>query len=235
MCSGRFSKVSCMFSVVLVLASFSVSAFPGRKAPIAVEEETKSVAIGYIQQAQPEEPMQEPEAPVEALPEEPVSQETPSEKASAMTSEEASQQLKELSDSLNEKTILTGRSLEALRTTIDKIKSDTELMIADSQEMETKYIEALETNARQADDLAAIKESLKKEKSIKAFAKIGAVIGFKNNLPTWGISGAVGMRSGSGFLLEAGAQYMLGTFTSAPGLSFSLDSLAITCSVGWEW
>lgn len=89
-------------------------------------------------------------------------------------------------------------------------------------------------NAKQADDLAFIKGSLKKEQSTKAFAKLNGVLGFEAGLPVYGAGASFGLRFGRGFLVEVGANYLFGSFTQ-PILNLSLDRLLFTASIGWEW
>lgn len=95
--------------------------------------------------------------------------------------------------------------------------------------------DVLVRNAEQADRLAAIESELKREKGTKFFARVGGVIGFNDLLPTWGVSSSLGVRFGKGFLIEAGAQYMIGDFVSVPTIKPDLDNLQLTASVGWEW
>ena len=220
--------------LVLVLVSCSLWAFPGRKpvtpelAP-SVSQEVQEEILPQVQ----EEVKEVVEAPV--LPE--VEEETHSESMSQENSEAISNELKSLSADLDEKSRISGKTLDDLKATLSLISAGVDAVTADRDELLALYQGQLEANAKQADDLAYLRGAYDKEKKAKAFAKVGAVIGFEEMLPTWGVSASLGARFGKGFLLEAGAQYMIGTFT--PGNLIydtpSLDNLAITTSIGWEW
>ena len=233
-CGKRLSL--CL--LVLLLACCSLWAFPGRKA------KTPELAPSVSQEAQEEIlPVEAPVVAVEKVQEEAPAQETETveaqhyEIASTETSETISTELRNLSENLNEKSRVSGKTLDDLKDTLDLISAGVDAVTADRDELLALYQDQLAQNAQQADDLAYLRGAYDKESGTKAFAKVGAVIGFEEMLPTWGVSASLGARFGKGFLLEAGAQYMIGTFN--PGNLIydnpSLDNLAITTSIGWEW
>lgn len=90
-------------------------------------------------------------------------------------------------------------------------------------------------NTRQADEIAYTQGRLDKETGTKFFAKVNGIVGFKDSKPTWGVGTSIGLRVGSGFLIETGVNYMVGDFVSKPSLEFDLDNLQIVAGIGWEW
>ena len=87
-------------------------------------------------------------------------------------------------------------------------------------------------NAEQADRIA----DLEQEAKSKAYLKIGGVIGFEDSyMPTWGLSFTIGSKIGRNILLEAGAEYDIGTLSKPlQGLTDpALNRLRITTAVGW--
>ena len=225
--------------LVLVLVSCSLWAFPGRKpvAPELVPSVSQEVQEEILPQVQEEVKEVEEEVPAVEAPSLPVVEEQLSESMSQENSVAISNELKSLSADLDEKSRISGKTLDDLKATLSLISAGVDAVTADRDELLALYQGQLEANAKQADDLAYLRGAYDKEKKAKAFAKVGAVIGFEEMLPTWGVSASLGARFGKGFLLEAGAQYMIGTFT--PGNLIydtpSLDNLAITTSIGWEW
>lgn len=99
-------------------------------------------------------------------------------------------------------------------------------------EKQTKMIEDLYNLEVQYQEKS---KALAKEQGTKAFAKLNAVLGFDNDQLTYGIGGALGLRLGKGFMLETGANYMLGKFNELPSLKPNLDNLTMTVGIGWEW
>ena len=234
-CGKRLSL--CL--LVLLLVSCSLWAFPGRRArtqeleTLVVQEVQEEVLPVVPAVEEVEAPAVAEEAPV--LPE--VVEEMHSENISNETSEAISNELKNLSENLNEKSKVSGKTLDDLKATLSLISAGVDAVTADRDELLALYQGQLDQNAKQADDLAYLRGAYDKETKTKAFAKVGAVIGFDKLMPTWGLSASLGARFGKGFLLEAGAQYMLGTFEPGNLLynEATLDNLAITTSIGWEW
>ena len=76
---------------------------------------------------------------------------------------------------------------------------------------------------------------LEKEASSKAYLMLGGVMGFQDAMPTVGLSFSIGTKIGKNLLLQAGAEYDIGSIVSPfEGLyNPSLDRMRITTSIGW--
>ena len=95
-----------------------------------------------------------------------------------------------------------------------------------------EYNQLAGENARQAEEIV----DLAQEAKSKFYLKLGGVIGFEETMmPTWGVSLTAGTKIGKNVLLEAGAEYDVGTFAKPiQGITDpSIDRLRIIGSVGW--
>lgn len=226
MCLKRFA----VLLMVLLVASFSLSAvsFWSRSskdssAPAAVE-----VAAAPAVQETQAEPVQEslPAPAVEALVEQ-QPQKDSSEELSKVSNE-----LVSLQNSLDGKSVVGQKSIEALISSITQVQADYALVMADMAEKQAIIDNLAAVNAAQADELAYMRG---KDNAMHFFINGGVALGFKDYNPTWGLTGNFGTRFGNGWQVSAGAQYMVGDFSSLPKLSWSLDNLSVNATIGYEW
>ena len=122
----------------------------------------------------------------------------------------------------NQKAAETTESIE------DEI---TEALAEENEDLKESHTAALEINAEQADEIA----ELTSEAKSKAYVVIGGVLGFDKNLPTYGVYGKIGTKIGKNLLLEAGAEYDIGSLAKPFGGIFdpSLDNFRVTAGLGW--
>lgn len=146
-----------------------------------------------------------------------------------------SKKLESLQSEVDSTKVVTSSKKDELDNLVGAIASDVEIVIADLEEKEAIIAELAEANASQADQIAYIQGRYDKEVSTKFFANVGGVIGFKELLPTWGVTGNFGIRFGHGLMVGSGVQYMIGDFQEKPDLDWSLDRLSVNFTVGWEW
>lgn len=72
-------------------------------------------------------------------------------------------------------------------------------------------------------------------KSTKFFADFGVAIGFKESGVTYGATMDMGLKIKKGLMLKVGTTYMIGSLSDFTNVSWSLDNMICTCTVGWEW
>lgn len=196
-------------------------------------------------QAQPSQEMEETEMKttdevLESLQEEQL-------RLSEMSETELSQKLNNLLQALETKSIELDKllatydgSVESLKAQLESLKGAAQISdkmydetLSSLNELAVKNTELADKNAYNEGFIAGLE---KKEKQTKFFGNVGGVIGFKNSLPTWGITGNMGMKIGSGLMIGTGLSYMLGDFAKNPiNLEWSLDNLSINATIGWEW
>lgn len=174
-----------------------------------------------------------------------TAQQTPSTSSSKESASELREQLSALQEDLtSSKKVTQGMRddfadlIAAFQSYISLEDVEDSLAVDNSGKLDKvqgQLSDVLIKNAEQADRLAEIASALEKERGTKFFARVGGVIGFSDLMPTWGVSTSLGVRFGKGFLVEAGAQYMIGDFVSMPTIKPDLDKLQLTASVGWEW
>lgn len=214
------------FLLVLLVASCCVWAFPGRRSRAIAESTQEEIAPIQTQVSIEIDPMTEEAEPKSDLPEPPKS---------VKASSEMIVPQEEMISKLEGKSSVKGNELAELIELL-KAQVDDQLEAEEDIARLTEKIDELqEANSKQADAIAYQNGILEKEQSMKAFAATKAVIGFKDNIPTWGVGAEIGMRSGKGLMISTGANYMLGDFTSPLDLSWSLDNLSLTVGIGWEW
>lgn len=121
---------------------------------------------------------------------------------------------------------------------IVELDSRKSLKGADYEEFKTKYIQAktdvyalMEKN----DELVADNTALLKEKKSKFFADLGLAFGFENKALMYGFAGDIGMRFGSSLMGKLGASYMFGSFADIKNISWNIDKLTVSATIGWEW
>ena len=133
------------------------------------------------------------------------------------------------------------RATETVSTTSAKAETNTTTTSSDLSEISEKIDGLLLVSKGTKDELneqvdalyndlqAALKESTK----TKFFADLGVAFGLKEKALTYGVTGDIGLRFGKGLMLKVGAVYMVGSdFTN---ISWGLDNLTATATVGWEW
>lgn len=197
----------------------------------AVQEQAASLPVQELEmQVEAVEPSQVPPSDLQRSP-------APSTSSSGATTQELTtlfqqfgQELEDsrlVSRSLKESFALLEQGLEKARTleeAEDKVQEEAirQLLVYETQ------------NTSQADEIATLSAQLRKETGTKAYARVGGVLGFDDLMPTYGVTGAIGLRWGGSFLTEVGASYIVGSIVD-PLHAFSLDNLQISASIGWEW
>ena len=155
----------------------------------------------------------------------------PSSETTLIVSEQSLEELKNLSnDSATTAEELT-KSLTAIQAYVTSLETADRISEAEYYEIKSTLTNALEQNAKLADENA----EYKKEAGTKAYAVVGGFVGFEENVPTYGASLTLGIRIGSSLMLEAGADYKLGTFASPAIPTLDLDNLTIRAGIGWMW
>lgn len=174
----------------------------------------------------------------------PVLQEAYKESAEPSTSynqvslEKLETKLTSLANDLNSSIMISGDSkteLAALKNDFEAYKKIEEAEDAMHQQAIFAVAELEKANKTQSDQIADISARLDEAESTKAYAKLGGTIGFKDAIPTFGVTGALGIRWGGSFLTELGASYMVGSFAGSPILAPSIDNLSVSACIGWEW
>ncbi len=76
---------------------------------------------------------------------------------------------------------------------------------------------------------------LLKEKKSKFFADAGLAFGIRDKSVSYGFAADIGMRFGSSVMAKIGATYMFGSFADLTNISWNIDSLTVSATIGWEW
>lgn len=167
-----------------------------------------------------------------------IQQESSQNKSMTVSSEEREESLKKLEELLSEyekesinyekltDDVLT--SLVELETQLKNLKESEAISEAEYQANRTTLQDLVVANANQADRLAA----LESEAGTKFYNKLYGVVGFDKGSVAYGVGTSLGVRIGDSFMVEAGADYMLGSFAQ-PIYPFSVDNLRITAGFGW--
>lgn len=87
----------------------------------------------------------------------------------------------------------------------------------------------------QVGDLQKENADLLKETKSKFFADLGLAFGFKDKTFNYGFAGDVGIRFGKSLIGKIGATYMFGSFADIKNISWNIDNLTVSATVGWEW
>ena len=186
----------------------------------------------------PEQPTQEVAVePSQVLPSDLQRSPAPSTSSSGATTQELTTLFQEFGQEL-EDSRLVSRSLKESFALLEQGLEKARTLEAAEDKVQEEAIRQLlvyETqNTSQADEISTLSAQLKKETGTKAYARVGGVLGFDDMMPTYGVTGAIGLRWGGSFLTEVGASYIVGSIVD-PLRSFSLDNLQISASIGWEW
>lgn len=133
---------------------------------------------------------------------------------------ETSEALSNLLEDLQSNSRLTKSQLSELILKLEELQTDIEIVNADSKAKD-EQIAALASKAY----------------GFHFYVNGGAVLGFKDAKPTLGAVLNVGVKFGGGWTAGTGAQYQLITFDSDKkfDLSWNIDKLSITATVGYEW
>lgn len=131
---------------------------------------------------------------------------------------EISTSLTKLSSLLEENSILWGDKIEAVKEAATDVSYDVAVNNA--------------LIAAQGEQIESLKKELKKT---KFFVDFGVAFGFKEQAITYGTVADMGMKLGKGLLIKTGVQYMMGNFADITNMSWSLDNLTVSATVGWEW
>ncbi len=118
---------------------------------------------------------------------------------------------------LESKKSLKGADLDAFITSYKLLKKDVSDLEAEN------------------DTLVADNTALLKEKKSKFFADLGLAFGFENKALMYGFAGDIGMRFGSSLMGKLGATYMFGSFSDIKNISWNIDKLTVSATIGWEW
>lgn len=213
----RYSRRFAIFLVVLVLVSCSVWAFPGRK-PKLEELNPEQTQTSLMKEQEKESVDAKTDSSEQSRLEEtkPLEVESLIEELNEIAKDVPSEEDRELLE------IIAQQSAEVLEANNDnKYLSD--------------RVDAAESaNAAQADEIARLQGMLKKEKGVHPFVLIGGKIGFEDGLPQYGVEASMGLKFGSGFMMEAGVGYDIGGFKGTV-FPWSIDNLTAGVSIGWMW
>lgn len=78
-----------------------------------------------------------------------------------------------------------------------------------------------------------LQEALKASKRTKFFADLGVAFGLQEKTLQYGMTGDLGVKFGCGLMVKVGAVYMVGS--DFGNISWGLDKLTATATIGWEW
>ncbi len=153
--------------------------------------------------------------------------------------QELSSASERVSTDFKEQLTVVNGSLENLKTQLENLKGVNKISDEQYDEVLSDLNRLASNNASMADENAYSKGYIagleERERQTKFFANAGAVIGFEDKLPTWGITGNMGMKFGRGLMIGTGINYMLGDFSHPIDLKWDLDNLSINATIGWEW
>lgn len=201
---GRKLSLICL---VLLLASSSLWAFPGR----GEEKETLTEAPSIVMT---EELTKEAELPSNT---------------SGIVLETISPEQKSLQKNSLEKAVEIADSHSLI------IGSKYDELIFNLNEAQ-KDKEAIEKSSAAKDsEIADLKEALaeaESETGTKAYMMMEGIIGFNQIIPTYGAGLTLGMRLGNHMMVELGADYTIGSFTDKM-FDFSLDNFEFRAGIGW--
>lgn len=129
---------------------------------------------------------------------------------STETSSNSTSSSKENEIDIESKKVLKGEDLEIFKVVYSDLKTN----VADLQEENAKLL---------------------KETRSKFFADLGLAFGFKDKAVNFGFAGDIGMRFGSSLMGKLGATYMFGSFADIKNISWNIENLTVSATVGWEW
>lgn len=133
---------------------------------------------------------------------------------------ETSQALSNLLEDLQDNSRLTKTQLSELISKLEVLQEDIDTVNADSRAKDEQ-----------------IAELSKKANGFHFYVNGGAVLGFKNTLPTLGAVCNVGVKFAGGWTAGTGVQYSIVTFGGDKKFDFGwdIDKLSITATFGYEF
>lgn len=136
--------------------------------------------------------------------------------------------LQETQESLEEKSAALETSATAFLERSKSLLENGEITEAQYQEMLNTAAALASANASQADRIA----KLEAETGTKAYLMVDGIVGFDEmSMPEFGAGLTIGARIGNDFMLEAGADYMIGGINGVN--EWSLDNWQFRLGVGW--
>ena len=134
----------------------------------------------------------------------------------------------------------TGVKEEAVET-LKKVETTTTTTSSDLSEISDKIDGLLlvskgtkEELNEQVDALYKdLQDALALEKRTRFFADLGVAFGLKEETLNYGATADIGLKFGYGLMFKVGAVYMVGS--DFKNISWGLDNLTATATVGWEW
>ena len=206
----RCGKRLSLIFAVLLLASFSLWAFPGRTKAEAV---SPTIETAVQEETTAEAPIQEAEP--QKMPSGNGSEATPEEQLSSPTSSIA--KAAEIADKGG---LIIGEKQKELQLVIEMLESD----IATAEEASKAKDEEI---VKLRDDLAKAED----ETGTKAYLMLDGIVGFEAGIPQFGAGITVGTRIGNSIMVELGADYMIGGMNGYN--QFDIDNFQFRAGAGW--
>ena len=206
----RCGKRLSLIFAVLLLASFSLWAFPGRTKAEAV---SPAIEAAVQEETTAEEPTQEAEP--QKMPSGTGSGTMPEEQLSSPTSSIA--KAAEIADKGG---LIIGEKQKELQMVIEMLESD----IATAEEASKAKDEEI---VKLRDDLAKAED----ETGTKAYLMLDGIVGFEAGIPQFGAGITVGTRIGNSIMVELGADYMIGGMNGYN--QFDIDNFQFRAGAGW--
>lgn len=206
----RCGKRLSLIFAVLLLASFSLWAFPGRTKAEAV---SPAIEAAVQEETTAEEPTQEAEP--QKMPSGAGSGTMPEEQLSSPTSSIA--KAAEIADKGG---LIIGEKQKELQMVIEMLESD----IATAEEASKAKDEEI---VKLRDDLAKAED----ETGTKAYLMLDGIVGFEAGIPQFGAGITVGTRIGNSIMVELGADYMIGGMNGYN--QFDIDNFQFRAGAGW--
>ncbi len=246
---GRKSKTGAKRIVVLLLLlllvalpCWSASPWPGLvtlfggKAPTGQESHTSSQ--GSVASSEEVAKIQDSSQTAYTEPSQMLDQESLEELKSAVSElrkefTESQTALEEAQSRLSE----LKETSTALNEQLETLKETEAISEADYTAVKESLVSNVNANKSADDIIAEYTQRLaeaEKARGSKGILMFNATVGFKENIPEYGVGMTLGLRLGNHIMITAGADYMIGNFRGTMYLNgFSLDHLRVTCGIGW--
>lgn len=206
----RCGKRLSLIFAVLLLASFSLWAFPGRAKAVAV---SPAIETAVQEETTAEEPIQEAEP--QKMPSGTGSGAMPEEQLSSPTSSIA--KAAEIADKGG---LIIGEKQKELQMVIEMLESDISVAEEASKAKDEEIVKL-------RDDLAKAEG----ETGTKAYLMLDGIVGFEAGIPQFGAGITVGTRIGNSIMVELGADYMIGGMNGYN--QFDIDNFQFRAGAGW--